>query len=182
MKLFIASDIHGSKYYAEKLIERFHAENADMMALLGDIYYHGPRNPLPKNYAPMEVANLLNNIKDKLVVIKGNCDSEVDQMISQFTFTEMAKIVVDNAVVTLTHGHKFNKDAMPEYAGDVLAYGHFHINFMQRVGDTLVINPGSVSLPKENSVHGYITIEKNIVSQYDIDGNKIMSQKIKEDI
>lgn len=180
MKLFIASDIHGSKYYAEKLKERFIQEGADMMALLGDIYYHGPRNPLPKDYAPMEVAKILNGMKDKLIVVKGNCDSEVDQMISEFSFTESAKILVDNVVVTLTHGHKFNKDIMPEFPGDVLAYGHFHVNFMERVGNTLVANPGSVSLPKENAVHGYIIIENNFVSQFDIEGNLIEKQKIKE--
>ena len=170
MKVLIASDIHGSKYYAEKIIERFKAEKAEKLILLGDIYYHGPRNPLPKDYAPMEVSKLLNAIKDKLIVIKGNCDSEVDQMISEFTFVENAMIILDGKRVMLTHGHKLNIDNLEPGAYDVLAYGHFHVNMMERKDGVLVINPGSVSLPKADSKSGYITIDNGIVSQFDIDG------------
>ncbi len=178
MRLMIASDIHGSKYYAEKIIERFNAEKADKLVLLGDIYYHGPRNPLPKDYAPMEVSKLLNAIKEKLIVIKGNCDSEVDQMISEFTFAESAMLLVDDKKVMLTHGHKLNKDNLQEGAYDVLAYGHFHVNFMERVKGVLVVNPGSVSLPKQESISGYVIIDNGLVSQYDIDGKLIENNKI----
>ena len=169
----IASDIHGSKYFASEILKRFAAEKADKLVLLGDIYYHGPRNPLTKDYAPMEVANLLNSIKDKLIVIKGNCDSEVDQMISEFTFIESAMLCLDGKRIMLTHGHKLNKDNMDVGAYDVLAYGHFHVNMMERVNGVLVLNPGSVSLPKENSISGYITIQNGIAIQHAIDGNEI---------
>ena len=170
MKIMIASDIHGSKYFAEKILQRFEEEKAEKLILLGDIYYHGPRNPLPKEYAPMEVAKLLNPIKDKLIVIKGNCDSEVDQMISEFAFVENTMILLDVKRIMLTHGHKLNKDNLESGAYDVLAYGHFHINMMERKDGVLVINPGSVSLPKQDSVSGYITIDNKTVSQHDING------------
>jgi len=173
MKIMIASDIHGSKYFASEILKRFAAEKADKLVLLGDIYYHGPRNPLTKDYAPMEVANLLNPIKDKLIVIKGNCDSEVDQMISEFTFIECAMLCLDGKRIMLTHGHKLNKDNMDVGAYDVLVYGHFHVNMMERVNGVLVLNPGSVSLPKENSISGYITIQNGIAIQHAIDGNEI---------
>ncbi|MBE5762667.1 MAG: phosphodiesterase [Clostridiales bacterium] len=178
MKLFIASDIHGSKYYAQKLVERFEKEKADKLILLGDIYYHGPRNPLPKDYAPMEVANLLNPMADKLIVIQGNCDSEVDQMISKFHFVKESMILLDGKKIMLTHGHILNKDNLEKGAYDVLAYGHFHINMMEKKDGVLIINPGSVSLPKENSISGYITIENNIVKQFDIEGNIIQQEQI----
>ena len=93
MKFLIASDVHGSGYYAEKLVERMKEEKADKMILLGDVYNHGPRNPLPKDYAPMKVAEILNSVKSDLIVLKGNCDSQVDTLISEFDFIEDAVIV-----------------------------------------------------------------------------------------
>ena len=90
MKYLIASDVHGSAYYADRIVERAKAENADLIILLGDIYNHGPRNPLPKDYAPMKVAETLNAVKDKLIVVKGNCDSQVDTLISEFDFIDSA--------------------------------------------------------------------------------------------
>lgn len=178
MKLMIASDIHGSRFYLEELVKKFNEFKVDKLALLGDIYYHGPRNPFPKDYDPMGVSKILNDMKDKLIVIKGNCDSEVDQMISDFTFTPMAQVLVDTKVVTLTHGHVFNIDNMPSGYTDVLAYGHFHTNFMIKKDKTLVVNPGSVALPKENTCHGFIIIENNTVTQYTIEGEKIQSESI----
>ena len=179
MKLVIASDLHGSSYYAEKIKDIFLKEHGDMLVLLGDIYYHGPRNPFPKDYAPMQVAETLNSLKDKLLVIKGNCDSEVDTLISEFDFTEFSQICVDGLKITLTHGHKFNKDNMPTNAGDVMCYGHFHTGFIDKVGDTVVANAGSLSLPKDGTAHSYLTIENNTITLKDIDGNIIDSKKIK---
>ena len=177
MKVVIVSDIHGSSFYTKKAIEIFNKEDADLLVLLGDIYNHGPRNPFPQDYAPMEVADLLNAIKDKLIVIKGNCDSEVDQMISEFTFTPFAQIYVDGLKVTLTHGHIFNKDNMPENAGDVLAYGHFHTAFIDKVNNTYVINPGSISLPKDDH-RAYIVIQNKTITLKEITGETIKSINI----
>ena len=179
MKIVIASDIHGSSYYAQKLKEIFIREQGQLLVLLGDIYNHGPRNPFPKDYAPMQVAEVLNSLKDRLLVIKGNCDSEVDTLISEFDFSEFSQIFADGLKITLTHGHKFNKDNMPTNAGDVMCYGHFHTGFIDKVGDTVVANAGSLSLPKDGTAHSYLTIQDNIITLKDVDGNIIDSKKIK---
>lgn len=178
MKLVIASDIHGSAYYAQKVKDAFERENGDLLVLLGDIYYHGPRNPFPRDYAPMQVAEIFNALKDRLLVIKGNCDSEVDATISEFDFNEFSQIVADGLKVTLTHGHKFNKDAMPVNAGDVMCYGHFHTGFITQVGDTVVANAGSVSLPKDGTPSSYLTLDKGNLTLKDIDGNVIDGRSV----
>ncbi len=179
MKLILASDLHGSSYYAKKIKEIFLKEQGDMLVLLGDIYYHGPRNPFPKDYAPMQVAEVLNTLKDKLLVIKGNCDSEVDTLISEFDFTEFSQIFVDGLKITLTHGHKYNKDNMPANAGDVMCYGHFHTGFINKVGNTVVANAGSLSLAKDGTAHSYLIIQDNVITLKDIDGNILDSKMIK---
>lgn len=165
MKYMIASDIHGSLSGAEKLAEIFKKEKADMLVLLGDLYYHGPRNPLPDGYAPIKVAELLNKIKDKLIVIHGNCDSEVDEMVSDFKFYPEYKTTVGGRTVYFTHGHKYNKFNLPELpVGSLLIYGHFHINEIEEKSGIICVNVGSVSLPKENSVPPYaILTDKDIL-------------------
>ena len=174
MKIMVASDIHGSLYYAKKIIDCFLEEKAEKLVLLGDIYYHGPRNPLPKDYNPMEVAKLLNSHKKDLRVLQGNCDAEVDKMISEFEFASLVLMEIDGKKFYFTHGHHYNKDHLPkDIYYDVLCYGHFHVNMMEKVGDKTILNPGSVSLPKEDSVRGYIIIENGVAIQNDIDGNII---------
>ena len=174
MKIVIASDLHGSSYYAEKVKDIFAKEQGDLLVLLGDIYNPGPRNPISKDYAPMVVSQTLNSLKDRLLVIKGNCDSEVDTLISEFS-----QIFADGLKITLTHGHKFNKDNMPVNAGDVMCYGHFHTGFITQVGSVIVANAGSVSLPKDNSARSYLTIQNNVIALKDIDGNILDRKKIK---
>lgn len=160
MKFLIASDLHGSAYYAKKLIETFKNEKADKLILLGDVYNHGPRNVLPKEYSPMEVAEVLNDVKDKLLVIKGNCDSEVDKMISEFSFIEDAVVVSGNKLFFLTHGHVFNKDSLPNTKFDGIIYGHFHTGFIENNGDMIIANTGSLSLPKNGTPNSYIVLEE----------------------
>ncbi len=176
MKILVASDIHGSKYYAQKVVDSFYKENADMLVLLGDIYNHGPRNPLPKEYAPMEVAGILNKITDKLIVIQGNCDSEVDQMISDFTFVKDSVICVDGLKVFATHGHVWNKDNIPPNCGDVLVYGHFHTAFIEEKDGIVIANPSSASLPKDDT-RGYLTIEKNAITLKNLENNTTIKTK-----
>ena len=178
MKIFIASDLHGSAFYAEKLLERYNAECADKLILLGDIYNHGPRNPLPKDYNPMRVAELLNGAKDGLVVVKGNCDSEVDNMISEFSFIEDVVVVSGGKTVFLTHGHVYNKDKMPKTSFDAVVYGHFHTGFIERNDKTVIANTGSLSLPKNNTKNSYIILEDDTIILKDIDGNIIEKMKI----
>ena len=178
MKIFIASDLHGSAFYAEKLLERYNKECADKLILLGDIYNHGPRNPLPKDYNPMRVAELLNGAKDDLVVVKGNCDSEVDNMISEFSFIEDVVVVSGGKTVFLTHGHVYNKEKMPKTNFDAVVYGHFHTGFIERNDKTVIANTGSLSLPKNNTKNSYIILEDDIIVLKDIDGNIIEKIKI----
>ena len=173
MKYLIASDLHGSQYYAQKLIERFVCEGADKIIILGDIYNHGPRNSLPKDYAPMEVAKILNGIKDKLLVIKGNCDSEVDTMISDFDFLDNVCLLFEEKTLFLTHGHVYNKDNMPKTQFNAVIYGHFHTGFIERTGDAIVVNTGSLSLPKNQTPNSYVTLEGGEIILKDIVGKVI---------
>ena len=129
MKLMIASDIHGSAYYCEKMIDAFHREKADRLLLLGDILYHGPRNDLPKEYQPKKVIEMLNNMKEELLCVRGNCDTEVDQMVLEFPIlADYAILSVNDRTIFATHGHQFNRDNLPMLKeGDILLNGHFHV-------------------------------------------------------
>ncbi|MBP5466878.1 MAG: phosphodiesterase [Clostridia bacterium] len=178
MKILIASDIHGSAYYAELVREKFFAEKADKLLLLGDIYNHGPRNPFPKDYAPQTVAEILNALKDKLIVVKGNCDSEVDTLISEFDFIENCCILIGNKTVFCTHGHVYNKDNMPLTRFDALVYGHFHTGFTERINGVLVANAGSVSLPKNGTPHSYILLAGDKLILKTLDGEIIKEETI----
>jgi putative phosphoesterase len=177
MKYMIASDLHGSAYFTQKTVNRFEIEKADKLILLGDIYNHGPRNPLPKDYDPKKVAQILNGIKDKIIVIKGNCDSEVDTMISEFDFFPHLVLESANKLVFLTHGHVYNKDALPKTDFDALIYGHFHTGFIQK-GKVTFANAGSVSLPKNDTLNSYLILENDRLILKDLDGNIITDENI----
>lgn len=179
MKILFITDIHGSLYYAKKALEVFQKENADFIALLGDELYHGPRNPLPKEYNPAEVANLLNNYADKIIAVKGNCDSEVDQMVLDFSITAPHSVILYNRRrLFLTHGHIYNEDNLPKLSpGDVLIYGHTHINKVEKKEGILVINLASVALPKEGNPNSYGILEDDIFEIRDISGNVIKEIK-----
>ena len=178
MRLLVASDIHGSAFWTRRLLQAAEEENADQIALLGDVFYHGPRNPLPDEYAPLEVAKMLDTVKDRLIVVKGNCDSEVDAMVAPFEFVDIAQIYADGVKMTLTHGHVFNKDALPKNAGDVLLYGHFHTGFAFKKDGMVIANPGSVSLPKEGTAHSYIIIENGEVLLKDLKDRRIIEKEV----
>lgn len=175
MKYFIASDVHGSAYYAQELVSAAKRENADKIVLLGDIYNHGPRNPLPKDYAPLKVAEVFNAIKKDLIVIKGNCDSQVDTLISEFDFIESAVITTGKKTVFLTHGHVYNKDDKPKTKFDAVIYGHFHTGFIEEKDGTVFINCGSVSLPKNDTPNSYVTLENEKITLKSLDGTNIAS-------
>ena len=174
MKWFIISDIHGSFYYAKQAIEAYKKENADKILLLGDVLYHGPRNDLPKDYAPKKVIALLNELKDKILCVRGNCDAEVDQMVLEFPIMADYEIINDGGVtVFATHGHKFNEENLPSVNFDILLHGHTHIPKNKKHEDYTYINPGSVSIPKEDSHHGYLIFENGTFTFKDFDGNVI---------
>ena len=177
MKLLITSDIHGSGFFAEKLKEKVRIEKPDKLILLGDLYYHGPRNPLPAEYNPMKVSKILNEMKNIILCVRGNCDAEVDEMISEFQFQDEMEMVIEDKVVIFTHGHKYNINNLPNKTFDVLVYGHFHTGFIKTQDRLLFLNPGSISLPKENTKNSYILWEDNRILLKDLDDN-IIDQKI----
>ena len=166
MKWMIASDLHGSAYYCRQMLDAFEREGADRLFLLGDLLYHGPRNDLPRDYAPKQVIPLLNGIKEKLLCVRGNCDAEVDQMVLEFpVLADYAVLPVGQRLIYATHGHIYNVKNLPPLApGDVLLHGHTHIPAWTEFGQgNLYLNPGSVSIPKENSPHSYMTLEGNMM-------------------
>jgi putative phosphoesterase len=175
MKLMIASDIHGSAFYCEKLLNAFNQENPQRLLLLGDLLYHGPRNDLPKDYAPKKVISMLNGIKDKIICVRGNCEAEVDQMVLDFpVLSESLLMFLDDRLMFATHGHIYNENKLPALqAGDVFLQGHTHIPVMKKEGEYFFINPGSVSIPKENSEHSYMIYENSCFTLKNLDGDKL---------
>lgn len=161
MKLLIASDIHGSALFCKKLIDNYREEKAERLILLGDILYHGPRNDLPEGYAPKSVIELLNPLKDELLCVRGNCEAEVDQMVIAFPVLADYAVIFDGKTqLFLTHGHVLNEKTPPPLKkGSVLLNGHTHIPAARRHEDYIYVNPGSVSIPKENSERSYIIYE-----------------------
>lgn len=180
MKWLIASDLHGSAYYCRMLINAYMKERADRMLLLGDLLYHGPRNDLPKEYAPKAVIEMLNEYGSNIVCVRGNCESEVDQMVLDFPImADYAVLNMEENIIFATHGHRFNEDNVPPLKkGDILLNGHTHIPAFRRYGDYIYMNPGSVSLPKESSHHGYMIFEGNVFQWKDLSGRIIMTESI----
>lgn len=161
MKWLIASDIHGSAVYSEQLLAAFAREGADRLLLLGDLLYHGPRNDLPDGYAPQRVTELLNGLREKIFCVRGNCEAEVDQMVLSFpVLAEYCLLEAAGRLVFATHGHHYNlENPSALRAGDVLLHGHTHVPAKDDSAGFWYLNPGSVSLPKENSPRGYMTLE-----------------------
>ena len=158
MKLMIASDIHGSATFCTQLLDAYKKEKAARLLLLGDILYHGPRNDLPEGYAPKKVIAMLNEISSDIFCVRGNCDGEVDQMVLKFpVLADYSIFCMGKRLVYATHGHHYNSQTPPPLKkGDILLNGHTHVPKCEVFGDNLYINPGSVSIPKENSPRGYI--------------------------
>lgn len=179
MKILIASDIHGSALYCRRLIEKYEKEKADRLFLLGDILYHGPRNDLPDEYAPKKVIEMLNEKKDEIFCVRGNCDTEVDQMVLNFPIlADYAVLSVGERLVYATHGHVFNENNLPPLKkGDILLNGHTHVPKCTEHESFVYMNPGSVSIPKENSARGYIILENGVFTWKGLDGETIMTYR-----
>ena len=173
MKLLVISDIHGSLFYLRKVIEIFEKNSYDKILILGDELYHGPRNPLPKEYNPKETAELLNKYRNKIIAVRGNCDSEVDQMVLNFPIrADYNMIFWENKKIFMTHGHIYNIDnPLPMEDGDIMMYGHFHIPIIQRKNEKIFLNPGSISLPKENNPNSFGVFENGSFYIKDMEEN-----------
>lgn len=174
-----ASDLHGSAYYCEKLKEIFENEKAEKLVLLGDILYHGPRNPLPKEYNPQKAFEILNTLKDKIICVRGNCDSEVDQMVLEFPImAEYTTINVDNLNIFVTHGHIYNKHNIPPILDkDILVHGHTHVHTIEKMEKGTYINSGSISMPKENQENSYMIYENRKFIIKNLEGKELISKQ-----
>lgn len=172
MKWLIASDIHGSEFYCSKLLKAFASEKADRILLLGDLLYHGPRNDLPLDYNPKAVIELLNSHKTSILCVRGNCDAEVDQAVLEFPLmADYALLTLQERTIFATHGHLFNEQNLPPLKkGDILLHGHTHVPCCIKKEDYLYINPGSVSIPKEDSYNGYLLLDGNTFIWKDLSG------------
>ena len=170
-----ATDLHGSLYYCKKMKEIFEKEKAEKLILLGDILYHGPRNPLPKEYSPSEALKILNSLKDKIICVRGNCDSEVDQMVLEFPIMADYTIMnVDNINMFITHGHLYNKENVPPINDeDVMVHGHTHIHTIEKMDIGTYINPGSISMPKENQENSYMIYENKKFTIKNLEGKEL---------
>lgn len=183
MRMMFASDIHGSAYYCRQMLDRYEKSKGERLVLLGDILYHGPRNDLPKDYAPKEVIAMLNPLKRQIYAVRGNCDTEVDQMVLQFPIlADYGVFVVERKTFYATHGHVFNQERLPPILpGDILVHGHTHLFRADRVdangcGSICILNPGSVSIPKggnpctcgmlEDGVFTILTLDGEIVKEF----------------
>ena len=181
MKYMFASDIHGSAYYCRKMLEAYDTEKADRLVLLGDLLYHGPRNDLPREYAPKEVISLLNQRKKEIYAVRGNCEAEVDQMVLEFpVMANYCILAVDGLTIYATHGHIYNQDHLPPIQeGDILIHGHTHVLKTERMEHYYLLNPGSVSIPKEGNPPTYAVLENGLFSVKDFDGKIIKELQLK---
>ena len=153
MKLLIASDIHGSAFWCRRLCDLIEAEKPDRIVLLGDLLYHGPRNDLPRDYAPKQVIPMLSRYKEKIIAVRGNCEAEVDQMVLPFScMADFSEVFADGKMLHFTHGHHANPDALPPLPeGSIFLSGHTHVKLDEIRNGIRCLNPGSVSIPKDGS-------------------------------
>lgn len=175
MKLMIASDIHGSLKYCRELVEKYNEEKCDKLILLGDVLYHGPRNDLPEEYNPKGVIALLNGMAEEILCVRGNCEAEVDDMVLDFNvLADYAILYHGKRMFFLTHGHKFNLQNLPKLKkGDVLFNGHTHVSKIEEFDGFLYCNPGSVSIPKENTPRGYMIVDDSSITHKKLDGEVV---------
>ena len=170
MKWLIASDIHGSSYYCRKVIECMERESAERLLLLGDVLYHGPRNDLPRDYAPKEVAAQLNAIADRVLGVRGNCDAEIDQAVLSFPImADYALLCEGGKTIFATHGHLHSPDFLPPlHTGEILLTGHTHVPLCTERDGVVCLNPGSAAIPKDGSPHSCMTLEDGLFRWIDL--------------
>lgn len=178
MTLMFVSDIHGSLPATEAALAQFERSGARWLVLVGDLLYHGPRNALPEGYNPAAVAERLNSVAAKVIAVRGNCDSEVDQMLLKFPATApWQQILLPDARLFLTHGHLYSPENLPPLeAGDVLISGHTHIPVAEKRDGIVFFNPGSVSIPKGGFAASYGMLNDDILSVRALNDDSVIAQ------
>lgn len=182
MKYMFASDIHGSAYYCRKMLDAFEQEGAERLVILGDILYHGPRNDLPREYAPKTVIELLNARKNSIYAVRGNCEAEVDQMVLEFpVLADYCILSIEGKTFYATHGHVYNEQNLPPLmTGDILIHGHTHVLRAEKRDGYYLLNPGSVAIPKEGNPPSYAVYENGIFTIKEFRGSVIREINISE--
>ena len=175
MKLMFASDLHGDAACCRKMFACLEREGAQKLILLGDLLYHGPRNDLPPHYAPKEVIGQLNANKERLLCVRGNCDTEVDQMVLEFPIlSDYMTIFERGRMFFVTHGHRYHKDQMPPCPSDtILIHGHTHVQTIQPFSGGIYLNPGSVTIPKEGNPQSYMVYEDGLFRIVTMEGKEL---------
>ena len=164
MKYMILSDLHGSALWCRRAMDALREEKADRLILLGDLLYHGPRNDLPGKYDPKQVIELLNAEKNRILCVRGNCDTEVDQTVLEFPImAPFALMELEDRLMFMTHGHQWNAGRLPPLQpGDILLHGHTHVPECRKTGGIIIMNPGSAAIPKSGSQSSYMTLENGL--------------------
>ena len=178
MRYLVFSDLHGDAVYCKKIVDIYNASKFDKILCLGDILYHGPRNDLPQGYNPKECIKLLNTLKDNIIAVRGNCDAYVDQMVLEFYIHDEYEFMLNNKRVIMTHGHIINPKNYLNVRDAIVLYGHTHIHKMDLVNNTLYLNPGSTSIPKEGQENSYAIIDDKSFVVYDFNNNVLMDVSI----
>ncbi len=176
MKIAVVSDIHGSLTAARAFFEKAEALGAEKILLLGDLYYHGVRNPLPEGYDPRGVAELLNQNAERIIAVRGNCDSDVDLTVSNFSMPAEVFLFIGGKTIHASHGDRFDINHLPKGKADVVLYGHYHTGFIKEKGDVVVANPGSPSLPKDGTAKSFILLDEGAIRLYDLSGELIQER------
>ena len=180
MKIMFISDIHGIKNHIDFIKKEFIEEGCDKLVVLGDLYYIGPKNQMIKDYDISYVEKFLESFKDKMICIQGNCDSEVDIEFSNFPIIYgLSRIQTDTKELFITHGHLYNENHWNR-ENSILIFGHYHIPFIKEIGNNLFINPGSISLPKDNHKPSYLIFDEKYFIIYDVDKTIIAQKKVSE--
>ncbi|CAH0526633.1 phosphodiesterase [Vibrio hippocampi] len=181
MKLFFAADLHGSLEATIKVLEVYKSSGCDHLVILGDVLNHGPRNPVPESYAPPQVADLLNEHKASIIAVRGNCDSEVDQMLLEFPMmSDYAWVILPTGQrLFLTHGHLYNTDKRPPLnKGDIIVHGHTHIPVAEWQGEQIIFNPGSITFPRNGHKASYGVLQQNRLQVISFDGEVLCQQEL----
>lgn len=178
MCLFICSDIHGDATALQLTIAAFKRSQADYAILLGDLLNHGPRNQLPENYDPLQVAERLNGYSQQIIAVRGNCDSEVDQALLQFPMLgEHNQLFIGGRRAFLCHGHTFTPEALPPLAaGDIFVSGHTHVPVAEQQDSIYLFNPGSTSIPKQNWPASYGIIDGDGLHVHDLSNHQVLAE------